>query len=189
MIIAVLTVMLLPKARAVVLHAIQNIGGLWIEFTNQVEPVDLAQVTVYPVSSGPLNAIRSRVPFHFNIPAWVPEGFVFQNDVGHAGDYSWVSMEWTRATIGLTHLNLMVQKDDLYSTSYPVPVGSVEQVTVNHQQAALIRGNMNQESGKWNPDARQLDLVWRQDNLVYTLTTDNPQLPVEDLIRIADSMK
>jgi hypothetical protein len=185
-IIAVLTFLVSPIARAEVLHAIQNIGGLGFELTNQVGPIDMLKVTVYPVSSGPLNTIRTQVPFHFGIPTWVPEGFVFQDDVGHASDYSWVMLGWTK---GLTDLSLMVQKDDLYSKSNPVPVGSVEQVEVNHQRAVIIRGNIDLESGKWNPDARQLDLIWRQDHLVYTLSTDDPQMPVEGLVRMAESMK
>jgi hypothetical protein len=186
LIIAFLTVIMSPKVRADVLDAIQSVGGLWFELTNRVVPIDLTKATVYPVNSGPVNTIRDQVPFHFSIPTWVPEGFVFQNDVGHASDYSWVMMGWNK---GLINLSLMVQKDGLYTKSNPVPAGSVEQIEVNHHQAALIRGNLDLGSGKWNPDARELDLIWRQDNLVYTLPTNNLQMPVEDLIRMAESLK
>jgi hypothetical protein len=186
LIVVVLTVMASPRARAQFLHVLQSMGGLWFELTGRVEPVDLTNVTVTPINSGQLDAVRGHAAFQFGVPTWVPEGFVFQDKVGHASDYSWVMLGWNK---GLTSLSLLVQKDELYSQSRPVLVGSAQQVEVKHQSAVLIRGNMDLGSGRWNPDARELNLIWRQDKLVYTLTTNNPQMPIQDLIRMAESVK
>jgi hypothetical protein len=185
-IVLTLALTVLPTARAAILDVIQNLGGLWFDVSDKVEPLDPLQVTVYAVNSAQLDEIRSLVPFRISIPTWVPDGFVFQDGVGHASDYSWVILSWSNRD---ADLSLLIQQSDLYSESRPVPVGSLEQVKVNHQTAVLIRGSWDLEAGEWNPDASQLSLIWRQGDLVYTLFTNNPDMSVEDLRRMAESIQ
>ncbi len=177
-----------PAVRAQVLQALLDIGGLWFRPAQQIQPVDLKQVTVVVPASAPLEDVRAHAPFKFGVPAWVPPGYVQQTDIHHARDYSWVAIDWNGSAQG--PLSLLIQKDSLYSANHPVeaPEANVETVQVHGLPAALIKGHWDVETGQWSMQPPFLDLIWRQGDMVYSLIAHDANLSAQDLIRMAESI-
>ncbi len=61
----------------------------------------------------------------------------------------------------------------------------VEEVQVNGQPAALVGGSWNADTGLWDGGS-DLTLSWMKGDQMYLLRS--PGAPVEDLIRMAESI-
>jgi hypothetical protein len=145
----------------------------WIK---QIAGMNVAEVTESPltdVTEAPGMIVEPSVvhvsqiegpPFSFNMPQYIPEGFVLSKDFAIADSKQWVMLSWTKSTDYEITMLVEIHDDQLV---IPAGVGSSEEVEVNHQPALLIRGNWANDS-QWDMD-RGLDLQWLQGNLRYEL--------------------
>jgi hypothetical protein len=173
-----------PSARAMVVDFITKIGDLWFSEVNIIEQVDMQNIKSYEVHTNNIENIRNNVSFEFQLPTWLPEGFFHDGDIGHASDYSWIMISWKKEDSIIT---LLIQDDELYSESKPVPVGNIEEIKIGNKSAALIQGNWDFGTGEWDHQNETIRLTWLDDNLVYSLSTKHYSGVIEDLIRIAGS--
>jgi hypothetical protein len=159
---------------------------------------------------------RKMLRFEFKVPAWVPEGFTFDDrmcGVDSLSDYA--SLHWSGAdeftgiTIYLANLrsfNMATQKYVIGPAAIwwpPVAPGSYEEVQVNGQPAVLVRGDWDlNDVVSEIPPGRELDadrkletkwdkkralqLYWVDGEVLYDLYTRAKVYP-EDLIKMAES--
>ncbi len=181
---------LFEPVRANVLDLIKHIAGFTVEESTAAPVIDEARVTVYvdnDYTPQPLTTALQNLPFAFSMPTYIPERFVFNNDVILTKSY--ISMSWVDKHEGEIYL-LVEQNWDI-----PINVGaeSTKEVKVNGQPAILIRGLWD-IYGKWDYNKKNLQLYWRKDGLLYILNSSDPSMYREvisedELIKIAESIK
>jgi hypothetical protein len=172
--------------RAEVVNWIKLIAGF--EVTDSVPDFDNPNVEVYYFTPEPFPTAIYDLPFTFSMPAYIPDGFVFSNNVVIAQSKSWIAMSWL---CGGEEIDLLVQQD--WDMTIPAGVDSTKEIKVNGQPAILIQGGWD-ENGKWDNTIKYIQLYWRKDGLIYILSNGKPDLPSvalgnEELIKIAESIK
>ncbi len=185
-----------PGARAAVGQFIRTIGGITFDFTTP--PPDSSGATIVPERVVNLAEARATLPFELHLPAWAPEGFVLQEDqvriLLHTSgtERQTVSFTWWdpahRQSIHLT-----IDVDHPASSWGQWLVGSessVEEVVINGQPAALVRGGW--ENGQWGAEPA-ITLLWQpagaEATYMLSAWTQFTQLTQEDLIRMAESVQ
>ncbi len=127
--------------------------------------------------------------------AWVPEGYVLDQNVGVTK--SWVSMDWNNSN--KSEIEMLVEQE---YTGYNLPAGegSSEEIKINGQSALLIRGFWH--DGQWDP-GRGIMIGWVKEGHFYRLNyyerepSHNEIKPIEgdmeviikELIRMAESVR
>jgi len=194
LLVLVSTLVAYQPARATVLHWLREVAGfLFDEGGESPIPEDWSQVTIgYPTPLG-LEQAQSQLPFELRLPTYIPENFATDSQVIASGN--WALTGWyTNQTNQGEAIILLVQPVESYPDwAQPVGEGSLEEITVNGQPGALIRGQWFGD--QWQEDCG-LTLKWQQDDLVYTLSwfaatsRGEPQsvLPLEELLHMAESI-
>jgi hypothetical protein len=155
-----------------------------------------AAPTEYFVPTIAPETLLQNMPFEFELPRYVPEGFVLNDSAAFANSSDWVLLMWSKNNAEIT---MLVERR---YTGYYLPAGpdNAEEVQVNRQPALLIRGWWNSEHN-WDL-TRKLELHWQHNDryyrLIYTqrsvtrweiepISTDI-QSVMDDLIRMAESI-
>ncbi len=131
------------------------------------------------------------LPFPLNLPAWTPDEYALEETVSitRLPDGNMTAMvTW------LGHENRLMLH--VYSSAQTlmredgVAVGprSVEEVQVNGQPAAIVRGAWNANTRTWGPDML-ISLLWTDDARGYMLSGMDQHVGPADLIKIAESMQ
>lgn len=152
--------------------------------------------TVYVVPTVSSETLLQNLPFAFELPRFVPEGFVLNDSAAFANSSDWVLLTWNKTN---AEVALLVERT---YTGYYLPAGpeKAEEVQVNEQPALLIRGWWDPEQN-WDP-IRKVELHWQHNERYYRLIytqrsktrweiepiTSDIQNVVEDLIRMAESI-
>lgn len=200
-----------PEVRAQVSQFWSIIGGVWFRVTTQppmppvMRPLPTASGKVSLGKELSLTEAKAELAFAFKIPTWAPEGFVLHDKVTI---HDWpinrhVSLFWYNAQ--RVPIQLMVRHNVYYDfwerkykvgppISLPVPPGSVEEVKINGQPAALIYGFWGYRYDISQPTPQpaflpMLALQWMEGEVVYWLSADQRYVTVNDLIRMAESMR
>jgi hypothetical protein len=158
----------------------------WVKYIAGFGVTDTAPDTSGPIvefyfTPQPLPVAVDDLPFTFSMPAYIPDGFHFSDDVVIAQSKSWIAMTW-RGEGG--ELELLVQQN--WDMTIPAGVDSAKEIQINGQPAILIRGVWD-KNGKWDNTIKEVQLYWRKHELIYTLISD--VLGNEELLRIAESIK
>lgn len=181
-----------PAARAAVQGAIHTIGNLAFDVSDEY-PGGNGPVTVLKSEEMTLEQARARFPVALRVPAWAPDGYTREE------------------TVSITNLPdgnvsaLMTWQGDqnrlaLYTYSSPqtllrrggdgiaVGPGSVEEVQVNGQPAAIVRGAWNANTKAWGPDML-ISLLWADDARGYMLSGMEEHIGAAELMRMAESLQ
>lgn len=140
-------------------------------------------VTAPPAEALPLAEAQAQLPFEFNLPEWLPAGFVLQDDV----DAVLPTEDWPYGDITVTWLDAEDAALTLRATTTPqidsefVGGGQTEVVTLNGQPAALTRLGLQTAP-------RQLILAWEVDEVRYSLEVGGGVIAEADLVKIAESI-
>lgn len=187
-----LTFAISPAARARINDVLNSVGGLIF-----------SETTLYPGGSGPERTFPEQtvtaeqaagmLPFSFNLPEWAPPGFVFEadrvvvmNDPNEALNY--VRLGWQNQAAGAAlHLTLTWWPGEEQSNGYVIGPDSLEEVSVNGQPAAIVRGAWNVDTEEWS-GANLIALHWERDGITYHLDGAESAVTVEDLVRMAESV-
>ena len=194
--IAATVLLAAPGARATVGQLIRTIGGITFDFTTP--PPDSSGATIIPERVVSLAEARAMLPFELRLPAWAPDGFVLQEDQVRI----WLHTSGTeRQTVSFTWLDpthpqsihMYIDIDHPASSWGQWLVGSessVEEVVINGQPGALVRGGW--ENGQWQSE-RNMALLWQPEGAEATYmlfcTTQFTQVTLEDLIHMAESVR
>lgn len=179
-----------PSARAFVADILREIGGISFTETSQYPGGD-GPVTIVPTQLMTLEEAQAMVPYPIQLPAWVPEGSVRLDpvEVTEFSNCTMISIRWEIVANGAAPRGLPT----FWLTILPHSCGgqivgpdAIEEVNVNNQPAALIKGGWDYDARTWNPDISFFQLTWKKGEQ-YNLSWPS-QLPLEDLIRVAESI-
>lgn len=178
-----------PGLRAAVGEAIRHLGQIPIWETDQ-HPFLPGEERVISCSQTVSLAEAQALIGELPLPGWIPEGFVLKDRVQTCEDDHGRSVEltWEHAT---SHRSVSLFAEYLNQDFIPteiVGIGGVEEVTVNGQPAALVRGAWNPKTKTWSPKGL-VHLRWGQGKVVYQLITVEGALSTEELVRMAESVK
>ena len=178
-----------PRARAAFNGLIVEIDGMIFfgpdETAGEATPLPESQVTIVPEEYLPLEEAEAKLPYSISLPTWVPDGFRRRSAVRISyfpGGPPPVTITWDGSDPKVGNIELMIfgkRVDWLVDTDH------VQEVEVNGQPAALVGGTWNADTGQWNSET-DLMLSWMRGNEMYQL--HSPGAPVEDLIRMAESI-
>lgn len=178
-----------PDVRAGMAQTISKIGGYTFVASDRgwdsaPHPIP-AQQPPQAVRVG-LAEARSRVPYSFGLPTWLPEGVALKEAATEVADTSAIvyfagadpkvsTFVW-RTYQGRGGTGLVGKE-------------ATETVTVNGAPAVLIRGIWDGRTGEWSRP-HLVTLRWSQSDVSYEIHANiNTGISVEDLIRIAESAR
>ena len=148
-----------------------------------------------------LEKAQAVLPFTFNLPTWTPEGWWLNPSVKVYKTYAKndsIQIEWLKTGFTAENHEDYVQQMALTATpeqeEYPaakVGVGSVSEIKINDQPAALIHGGWELFNKNWNGKGAT-QITWERNGVRYVLAAGfiEPATVVsdEDMIRIAESI-
>jgi hypothetical protein len=175
-----------PTAQAALNRIVQEIGGVTFLGPDETEanaiPVPESQVTIVPEERLSLSEAQAKLPYAISLPTWVPEGFSMSTVVriSYFGTkYTPTEITWSGSDPMVGGIILTVGQP----VEWLVDTDHLEEVQINGQPAGLTSGNWNADSGQWTGGDQTL--TWMKGDVMYRLSS---RLPVEDLIRVAESI-
>jgi len=174
-----------PSLRAAIVSLQETIGNVYLTITDRSPDTSAATIVEPELMS--LQAARTAVPFDFDIPSQVPDGWIMgeQVRVNDLGGGPFVQIEWTNPGHGNISLSA---KEDIGSVSRLVGPDSLREVEVSGQPAVLLKGGWDHDSREWMW-LEVTTLVWKMDGVEYSLSTSGHDLSEADLITIAESTR
>ncbi|GAP13395.1 hypothetical protein LARV_01149 [Longilinea arvoryzae] len=184
----VLAMVLSPAVRAQVQTWVGAIGGQMFT-TSGDYPGDDEPVTTVANESLSLAEARETPGMAIDLPSWVPAGFVLQDPVSvlQLGDgVTRVEITWSSPENGAILLNIE-QYPAGSESNWLVSPESIEEVLVDGEPAALVRGAWNANAKQWD-HMDFLSLYWKSGVQNYILRGLGGQISAETLIRMAESI-
>jgi len=177
-----------PTLRAAVGEVIRHLGNIPIWETDQhpfLEGEERVISCPQPVSLAEAQA-TGKLP----LPGWVPEGFVLKDKVQLCeGDHGKrIGLTWEHAASRRSVSLLAEYLNQDFIPAEIIGTGGVEEVTVNGEPAALVRGAWNPTTKTWSPRGL-VHLRWSRGQIIYQLITTAGTLSTEELVRIAESIQ
>jgi hypothetical protein len=175
-----------PAAQAALDKVVRQIGGVTFFGPDETEadatPVPEGQITIVPDEALSLSEAQAKLPYSISLPTWVPEGFRMSTTVriSYFGKkYTPVDITWSGTDPMTGGILLTVGQP----VQWYVDTDHLEEVQINGQSAGLTGGNWDADSGHWTGDDHTL--TWMKGDVMYRLSS---RLPVEDLIKVAESI-
>jgi hypothetical protein len=175
-----------PAAQAAFNKVVRQIGGVTFLGPDEMEakqtPIPESQITIVPEERLPLSEAQAKLPYAISLPTWVPEGFTMATSVriSYFGTkYTPVEITWSGTDPMVGGIILTVGQP----VQWLVDMDHLQEVQINGQPAGLTGGNWDADSGQWTGDDQTL--TWMKGDVMYQLSS---RLPVEDLIRVAESI-
>lgn len=199
-----------PGARAKLIEIVHQIGNMTITETDE-RPDDGEPEGTWPSETMSLAEARTSLPFSFELPAWVPEGYVLneQDVVVYDLPTEWgegskfIEFSWEKAleeqqevvidgetlyhTRSILHLHIEWAPGSEYAGNFLVGPGGLEELKVNGEPAALVRGAWNADTNEWGAE-EMLMLRWQKGDIVYSLSVIEHGMSVEELVQVAESI-
>lgn len=176
-----------PAARAQLQDWIGQVGGVLFTATTRYPgggPVTTVDEDLLSIAEA-----RETLPFAINLPTWVPEGYTLRErvTVPHFEDQlARVAIRWSAPE--KAELMLTIEKRPAGAENrWVIGDGSLQEITVHGQPAALVRGAWDYDEKQWS-HAGILTLFWPHDGQTYNLQAHEEYIPIEDLVRIAESI-
>jgi len=148
--------------RAGVLDWIRQIAGFEIREIDSLLTVENNSVHIRPGIRGSLKDILDDLPYKLELPAYIPEGFSFEDKVDLVKDS--VFMRWMNEDGD--EILMLVDTDQ--GQQYLTGTDAAREIQVNGQPALLFQGGYDKEHN-WDPDLQMINVVQRKSNLIYWL--------------------
>lgn len=209
--LALTTLFIVPEVRAFTEDIFQRMGLAFVKTDRlggniQVEQARTTRAPLPPSLS--LDEIRQRAAFSLRVPAWLPEGldYPYRSTREYpasetAGSGLMVGIEYyrTKDLDPETGVLRLTANDGRFS-SPPLLAASREQpVTVNGLPGIYVHGSWQNDgqgdpetkmgSLRWDDEADDAFLTWTQEGVTYLLVAHHLGLGLDDLLRIAGSMR
>ena len=179
-----------PVVRAQVNEWIQQIGGVFFLETKEY-PGKGSPAQTIPYEQYSFDEVGKVLPFEIRLPHWMPEDFELVSLV-KITKFSQVAItayiDWETPSDSIFSL-IIQHRLDGENGGLVVGEGSVKEYLVNGEPAALILGGWNADTQKWDYDLDVVTLSWGHDNQIYTLQGLNEDVSLDELLRIAESIR
>jgi hypothetical protein len=187
LLVLTLTLVVSPAARAQVQDWVGQVGGVLFTATGDYPGGD-EPVTIAPSEKMSLEDASAILPFTIDLPAWVPEGYVLEETVTfvHFEDgVERIFIQWRAPQKAL--LELEIEKLPPEESKWLVGLESIEEVLVDGEPAALVRGGWHADTKQWeNPEILHLYIPHK--GQTYIFSSMEKDIPVDELIRMAESL-
>jgi len=187
LLVLTLTLVVSPAARAQVQDWVGQVGGVLFTATGDYPGGD-EPVTIAPSEKMSLEDARAILPFTIDLPAWVPEGYVLEETVTfvHFEDgVERIFIQWRAPQKAL--LELEIENLPPEESKWLVGQESIEEVLVDGEPAALVRGGWHADTKQWeNPEILHLYIPHK--GQTYIFSSMEKDIPVDELIRMAESL-
>jgi len=148
--------------RASVLYWIKQIAGLEVQEVDYIPIAESEYVSIPPDVRDTLANIVKELPYDLAIPAYVPDGFTFEDKVKVQDEQ--VFMRW----LNNDRDEILMLVDTDHGQRYITGTDAGQEIQVNGQPARLIQGNYD-VNGNWDLDQKMMNLIQRKDNVIYWL--------------------
>jgi len=202
---------IVPEVRAFAEGVFQRMGIAFVNPDQLGGTVQVGQAEGIKNALPPslsMEEIHQRIPFNLMAPAWLPDGLAYvyrdireYDPAGTAGSGQKVSIAYARTEdIDPESGLLRLVADDGPFSSPPLLAASREQpVTVNGAPGIYVHGSW-QDNGSgdphtklgsllWDDEADDAYLTWTQEGVTYLLEAHHLGLVLDDLLRIAGSLR
>jgi len=187
LLVLTLTLVVSPAARAQVQDWVGQVGGVLFTATGDY-PGDNEPVTIAPSEKMSLEDASAILPFTIDLPTWVPEGYVLEETVTfvHFEDgVERIFIQWRAPQKAL--LELEIENLPPEESKWLVGQESIEEVLVDGEPAALVRGGWHADTKQWeNPEILHLYIPHK--GQTYIFSSMEKDIPVDELIRMAESL-
>ena len=187
LVILTLTSIVSPVVRAKVQHWVGQIGG--VLFTETWDyPSSSTSAAVAPSEVMNIEDARALLPFIIDLPTWIPEGYSSDGKVTfvHFEDgVERIFLHWhapQKAQLEIEIENLLPEK-----SHWLIGLESVEEVLVNGEKVALVRGGWQSETKVWE-NRGQIHLYVPHKGQTYIFSSNEKDISVDKLISIAESL-
>ena len=148
--------------RAGVLNWIKQIAGFEIREIDSLPTVENDSVHIRPGTRDSLADIFDDLPYTLELPAYVPEGFSFEDKVDLVKTS--VFMRWMNENGD--EILMLVDMD--HGQQYVMGTDAAQKIQVNGQPALLFQGGYDKEHN-WDPDLQMINVVQHKGDLIYWL--------------------
>lgn len=182
-----LTLVVSPSARAQVQDWVGQVGGVLFTATGDYPGGD-GPIKTIPGNEMRLEEARAVLPFTVDLPAWIPEGYVLEETISILrleDDIERVFIQWAAPQKALLELQITGRAPE--DSHWVVGTGSIEEMLINGEPAALVRGGWNADTKQWE-DRGQLQLHVAHNGQTYIFSTMETDISIDDLIRMAESL-
>lgn len=179
-----------PVVRAQVNEWIHQIGGVFLLETNEY-PGKGSPVQTLPYEQYSLDEVENELPFSLGLPQWIPDDFemVQQVKVTRFDDIAISAyIDWKTQSDSIFSL-IIQHRLDGENGGLVVGEGSVQEYLVKGEPAALILGGWNADTQMWDDNLDVITLSWNHNGQLYTLQGINEDVSVDELIKIAESIR
>lgn len=187
LLVLTLTLVVSPAARAQVQDWVGQVGGVLFTATGDYPGGD-EPVTIAPSEKMSLEDASAILPFTIDLPTWVPEGYVLEETVTfvHFEDgVERIFIQWRAPQKAL--LELEIEKLPPEESKWLVGLESIEEVLVDGEPAALVRGGWHADTKQWeNPEILHLYIPHK--GQTYIFSSMEKDISVDELIRMAESL-
>lgn len=198
----------LPAVRAATIAFIEDIGGLELNVSAQLPPVEIDDSQWQPPQTIyiPAQEVEAFFTGPVLLPTYIPDDFRLTNEVGidriefqdgslEIANYVWSRIELSEDEKGnifeqenFIHLQMQYASGGLNLPDYYVHTEAYEKIFLGEQPAVIIHGVWDLQQEKYL-DSSEVQLVWKvNDQTVYTLSSDTTFLSEKDLVLIAESI-
>jgi len=148
--------------RASVLTWIKQIAGLEVQEEDYIPFSESESVSIPPDVHDSLANIVKDLPYELVMPAYVPDGFTFEDKVDVQDTQ--VFMRWLNSD--RDEILMLVDTD--HGQRYVTGTDAGQEIQVNGQPALLVQGNYN-VNGNWDSEQKMMNLIQRRDESIYWL--------------------
>ena len=147
--------------RAGVLNWIRQIAGFEIREIDSLPTTEKSEY-IPPDLRDSLADILDDLPYTLALPAYLPEGFSFEDKVDLVKTS--VFMRWMNEDGD----EILMLVDTDHGQQYVTGTDAAQEIQVNGQPALLFQGGYDKEHN-WDPDLQMINVVQRKDDLIYWL--------------------
>jgi len=148
--------------RASMLAWVKQIAGLEVQEQDVLPLSESKSVSIPPDARDSLAGIQKDLPYQLALPAYVPDGFAFEDKVDVKAES--VFMRW----LNKNGDEILMLVDTDHGQRYVTGTDAGQEIQVNGQPALLVQGNYD-ANGNWDAAQKMLNLIQRKDKLIYWL--------------------
>ena len=179
--------------RADVLQTMEEIAGLRFDVTSNYPGGSDGEVTIIHSEHLSLDEAQSRFPSPVVLPTYIPQGYSRHEDVMLTPftnpDTPTLMIVWEKKKSSSITLDILHCSIGLENCGFTVGEGALEEITLNGSPAVVVRGAWNYDIKQYDSSMTEIAIRWKYDeNTIYTLSTSNQDMPLEELIKIAESI-
>ena len=167
--------------KAIVINWVKVIAGFGVREDSELFGLNDA-VTIPSDFKGTLADATKNLPFEFSMPAYMPDGYLFFDEVDISKKNQSIFMRWINPNNEEIIMMVMIDNGQGIVTG----IEAAEEIMIDGQPVALVHGGYD-TNGKWDSTKKDTHLYWHKDRIIYILFSTSTG--EEELIKVAQSIE